>query len=103
MRKLFLSPNGPEVDLDDPETYRGYPQDIKSLENRMFFQIGYAHVYMNHWNKDVYEDWKGAKDQKHRVEALIKNFSENRSKNYQNVRWYQEQILIFENEIENMC
>ena len=102
MRKfIWRSFGSVEVDLDDPKTYEHLPQTIKELRTLMLSEIGYSYCYMNHWHKDVF----GAKDdgQKERVEKLVKNFTDNERENRGNVLWYQEQIFIFQDEIENMC
>jgi hypothetical protein len=56
---------------------------------------------MNFWYKDIFGKRDGG--QKKRVELLIKNFTENERENYENILWYQEQIFLFQDEIENMC
>ncbi len=95
------------VDLDDPKTYNYLSKDIKELRQKMFAEIGYAFCYMNFWHKDVFcvTDSFGFRDggQKERVESLVKKFTEKESENRDNVLWYQEQIFIFQDEIENMC
>lgn len=90
-----------EVDLDDPTTYSYLPQNTKELRQKMLAEIGYAYCYMNFWHKDIFGKRDGG--QKERVELLVKNFTENESKNYENILWYQEQIFLFEDETENMC
>ena len=81
----------------------------------MFQKIGYAHCYMYHFHKDMFcptptEIQEGnllevCVDQRLRVEELIKSFAENRKTNVhsRNIAWFQEQIFIFEEEIDNMC
>ena len=100
MRKFKCSTFGVfglEVDLDDTKLYDYLPQNTKELRTLMFSEIGYAYCYMNFWYKDHF------KDQKEKVELLVKNFTENEEQNYDNVLWYQEQIFIFQDETENMC
>lgn len=100
MRKFICSPFGEvEVDLDDPKTYEHLPQNIKELRQMMLAQIGYAYCYMKFWHKDTFG--KGA--QKKRIKKLIKTFTNNEKDNYNNILWYQEQIFLFQDEIENMC
>jgi hypothetical protein len=101
MRKFICRPFGDEVDLDDPKTYDYLPQNTKELRQKMFSEIGYSFCYMNFWHKDIF----GKQDagQKKRVQLLIKNFTENERQNYNNILWYQEQIFLFQDEIENMC
>ena len=102
MRKFRTAPFSEiEVDLDDPKTYAHLPQNVKELREYMLARIGYAHCYMNFWRKDVFS--KGGYGQKSRVDKLIRDFTENEKQNYDNVLWYQEQIFLFEDEIENMC
>jgi len=90
-----------DVDLDNPETYSYLPDSISVLRDMMFAHIGYYHCYINHWHKDWFHN--GNNGQKTRVEKLIENFTENESEHYYDVRWYQEQIFLFEEETENMC
>lgn len=102
MRKFVCRPFGDlEVDLDDPKTYEHLPKKTKELRQLMLSEIGYSYYYINFWYKDVF----GVRDfgQKERVEELVKNFTENERHNYDNVLWYQEQIFLFQDEIENMC
>lgn len=103
MRKFLCNPfNDVEVDLDDPQTYKHLPQTAKELRDMMFSEIGYYHCYVNYWHKT---DWSNAvgQAQKERVDKLITYFTENEKKNYGDVLWYQEQIFLFQDEIENMC
>lgn len=102
MRKFKCAPYGDyEVDLDDPKTYEHLPQIVKELREKMFFEIGYSYCYMNFWHADIFNKNDGG--QKTRVELLVKNFTENEKQNYNNVLWYQEQLFLFQDEIENMC
>ena len=99
MRKFLCRPFGDfEVDLDDPKTYEHLPQNTKELRNLMLSKIGYSYCYMNYWHKDFNHG-----EQKEKIEQLVKYFTDNERKNYNNVLWYQEQVFIFQNEIENMC
>ena len=98
--RIFICAFGEEVDLDNPDTYINLPDNTKELRSLMFQEIGYYYCYVNFWHKDVY---KVHKDQKKRVEKLIKNFTENERSNRNNVIWYKEQVFIFQDEIENMC
>lgn len=102
MRKFAVRPfRDHVVDLDDPSTYNHLPKDVKSLREMMLAKIGYAYCYMNFWHKDIFDS--AGYGQRVRVEALVKSFTENESKHYDNVLWYQEQIFLFEDETENMC
>lgn len=102
MRKFITSPFGDEVDLDNPETYNYLPKNTKELRRIMLSEIGYSYCYMNFWHKDSFGTNRDG-GQKLRVEELVKNFTENEKKNYSDILWYQEQIFLFQNEIENMC
>jgi len=111
----FIDSMGLKYDLDNPETYAYLPQTIKELDNLMFQKIGYAHCYMYHFHKDMFcatpeEILQGnllevCVEQRLRVEKLIKSFAENRKINIhsRNTAWFQEQIFLFEEEIDNMC
>lgn len=90
-----------EVDLDDPKTYEHLPQNIKELQQKMYSEIGYAYCYMNFWHKNIFGKCDGG--QKKRIELLIKKFTDNKKHNHDNVLWYQEQLFLFQDEIENMC
>jgi len=95
--------DGEEVDLDNPETYNYFSQDVKTLRDKMFTEIGYYYCYVNYWHKDIFDRPDFGLPQKIRVDALIKNFTDNERQNYDNVLWYQEQIFLFQDETENMC
>lgn len=99
MRKFTCRPFSDEVDLDDPKTYDHLPKTTKELRQLMLSEIGYAYCYMNFWHKEVFEMC----NQKGKVDELIKIFTDNEKKNYDNILWYQEQIFLFQDEIENMC
>jgi hypothetical protein len=101
MREFKSNAFGYSVDLDDPKTYSHLPKTIKELRQLMFSEIGYAFCYMNYWHKDLFDKRDGG--QKKRVKQLVQNFTENEEQNRQNVLWYQEQIFLFQEEIENMC
>lgn len=104
MRICILKPfNDITVDLDDEYTFESLPKDLKELRDLFFKEVGYAHCYMNFWHKDVFDDENFGKNQKELVNKLISNFTENERYNCDNVKWYQEQVFVFQNEIENMC
>jgi hypothetical protein len=101
MRIFITSPFGDTVDLDDPKTYVHLPQNVKELRKHMLCEIGYFYCYTEFWHKDIFDfDTSG---QVHRVEKLIKDFTDNERDNYENVLWYQEKLYLFKDEIENMC
>ncbi len=97
MRKFKTHPFGDEVDLDDESTYDYLPKSIKELDDLMFREIGYSYCYFTYFHSDWY------KPQVKKIKKLIKVFTSNRKKNYNNLKWFQEQVFIFQNEIENMC
>jgi hypothetical protein len=102
MRKFKCRPfRDFEVDLDDPKTYEYLPKNVIDLRQKMFAEIGYAYCYMDFWYEDIFGKRDGG--QRERVMELIKNFTDNEKDNRYNVIWYQEQIFLFQNEIENMC
>ena len=41
--------------------------------------------------------------QRQRVNKLIKDFTDERKNHSTDVLWYQEQLFLFQDEIENMC
>ncbi len=102
MRIFKCSFDNFEVDLDNPETYKHLPKSIDELDDRMFKNVGYYYCYVNYFHKDI-KDLGWFVNQEERIFVLIKNFTENRKNNYDNVIWYQEQVYRFEDEIENMC
>jgi len=85
------------VDLDDPNTYDYLPRDVKTLQNRILFEIGYSHVWQKHWHPE------GKSSQPERVEILVKEFADDYMTNISNVLWLQEFLFRFVDEIENMC
>ncbi len=97
MRKFTVDPFEFEVDLDDPKTYRYLPNDVKLLRAMLHQEIGYYYCYVNYWHPD----WDGP--QEARCEKLIQNYTANWRDNMNNVLWFQEQVFIFQSEIENMC
>jgi hypothetical protein len=99
MRK-YICAFGEEVDLDNPETYKHLPDDLRKLDDMMFKEIGQTLVYMNYFRKEYYPT---NDKQRKREKVLIKNFAENRHNNHQNIMWYKEQIFLFQDETENMC
>jgi hypothetical protein len=100
-------PHGGEVDLDDAATYEDLPKTCDELTTRMWKEIGYALSYMDFIHRDSFPlDNK----QRIRVTALVARFwregheeAADNALNCSNVRWLQEQIFVFEDEIENMC
>jgi len=121
---------GQTVDLDNPETYKHLPTDLKVLDKLMFELIGKAIVYMDYFpsRKGMYPkrklkdkfapltEWYPDADpeamvevnntgwyQRKRIEELIQNFASERKNNYDNVMWLQEQVFLFQDETENMC
>lgn len=94
-----MSFDGQEVDLDDPNLYDYLPNDPKSLDDLMFKEIGYALCYMNNFHPEIFKSHK----QKTRVLKMIKNFCDERVNHYEDVSWYQEQVFLFQDEIDNMC
>ena len=102
--KLFkTSPYGDTVDLNNSETYKHLPSTCKELRNLMLREIGYTQCYMNYWHKDVFDNPKRCANQKERVNKLITEFSQGDQINRTNLSWYQEQVFLFQDEIENMC
>ena len=85
------------VDLDNPETYKHLPQTVSEVDDIMFKEIGYAYCYFTYFHP--YWDKKQVK----RIKALIKNYTENKKYNWNNLLWFQEQVFIFQDETENMC
>lgn len=127
MREFKVQPSSIIVDLDNPETYKYLPKTVKALDEMMFSEIGKSICYMDFWHPDIFGKEKQEPDmsrgwteediangwpdahansgyyQRLRVYELIKDFTDNRKHNYENVLWYQEQIFKFQNETENMC
>ena len=99
--RMFTDSFGEKFDLDDDETYKFLPSDISVLDDLMFQEIGKALVYMKHFHPNWDEK------QEARINVLIEEFAKNRKKYYissfEDLRWYQEQVFIFQDETENMC
>jgi hypothetical protein len=93
--KSYKSSEG-EVDLDDPETYKHLPNTIEELDHLMFRKIGYALCYYDYLNEKEHDN------QFKYIDRKIYNFCKNRLNHYKDLRWYQEQVFIFEDEIENL-
>jgi len=120
------------VDLDNPETYKHLPDDVRLLDDLMFRKIGKALVYMDYFHPDIFpkekqtEEWiklhefypeiegteNGDKlveinnegyNQRLRVYKLIKAFSIGRKHNWKNLMWFKEQVYLICDETENMC
>jgi len=91
--------SGQTVDLDNPETYKHLPTDVRKLRDLMLREIGYYHCYVKYWHKDAFKGDGQVKN----VKKLIKNFTENEGDNRDSVIWYQEQVYLFQDETENMC
>ena len=129
MRK-FICTFGDEVDLDNPKTYKSYPNTRKELEALLYQQIGYVIMYMDyfpsrkgfypkekqkpnfvkHTNGKKYDIANSSYDQRLRIEKFIKLFCKNERKwnedkkiEAQNILWLKEQLFLFYDETENMC
>lgn len=94
--------SGKIVDLDDPKTYEYLPKEVEALNHLMLKEIGYYYCYTHFWHKDMFVE-KKEDSQMNRVEKLIKDFTDNRDKNWENIIWFQEQVFLFQDETENMC
>ena len=104
--------SGETVDLDDETTYVHLPSTYEELWTRMMKEIGYALSYMDYIHR---ESFPMDSPQRIRVTELVARFwregreelwpNEERDGNMKrfDVRWLKEQILVFEDEIENMC
>jgi len=111
MKKYICSFDGHEVDLDDLNTYKYLPDDARILDDIMFKEIGQAYTYMNYFHRNIYPKKRVAKKnplywcwkQRERVEGLIKTFVDGRSDNWKNLKWFKEQVFLFQDETENMC
>lgn len=113
MRKYTTS-DGETVDLDYPNTYEHLPDDCNILDDMMFKEIGYALCYMDYFYPEVFNKQifvmkdDGNKvpfdgGQRKRIEAMIKDFCDNRRDHYTDDMWYKEKIFLFQDETENMC
>lgn len=89
-----------ESDLNDPTTYDYLPKNLEELRRLMWYEIGFALWYMDYHMPDVYVI---GDLQRVDIELLIRKFTDERRKNCQNVKWWQEQIFVFQCKIENMC
>lgn len=97
MRNFIEHPFMIEVDLDDARIYDYLPNDVKTLRNMIHQEIGYYYCYVNYWHPE----WD--KKQEKRCEKLIKKYTNNWREHMNDVLWFQEQIFVFQSEVENMC
>jgi len=99
--------SGETVDLDDDKIYAHLPAEYEPLRDRMWKEIGYALSYMDFIHRESFPmDGR----QRIRVTELIAKFwregdeeLEDGTMKMVDPRWLKEQILVFEDEIENMC
>jgi len=85
------------VDLDDPKTYKHLSNKCLNLQNRIWFEIAYSHVWQKYWHPE------GKSTQPERVEILVQEFADNYNKKQGDVLWLQEFLFRFVDETENMC
>ncbi len=97
----FKTTFGGTVDLDDPNTYKHLSDDTADLDDLMFKEIGMALAYMDYFRPEFFEDKDGG--QRKRVNALIKDYCDNRKHNWHSALWFKEKIFRFQEEVENMC
>lgn len=98
---MLTDGSGETVDLDNSDTYKLLPNDLKELRNLMFKEIGFYICYVEYWYKEDFEgDFCG---QKKRVDKLIQRFTDDEKENSNNIAWYQEMIFLFQDDTENMC
>ncbi|GMR07000.1 MAG: hypothetical protein BMS9Abin26_0002 [Gammaproteobacteria bacterium] len=102
MREFRRSPSGEIVDLDDSETYSHLPGNRKDCVDLLFQKIGFTHLYMNYIYPESFTDGKGL-EQKNRVHEFISKYVDTDKSGIDDVLWYQEQVFLFQDEIENMC
>ena len=124
MRKYKQHFDGVEVDLDNPKTYKHLPKTDRELDDLMILKIGQALLYMDYFpdRKDLFGKRKRKVKkgffsskreadgfhncgwyQRQRVHKLIKKFAENRREKWGDVKWFREQVFLFDDETENMC
>jgi hypothetical protein len=103
MRPYIVHSSEIRVDLDDPIIYEHLPKTVYELRDRMFKQIGYQYLYTKFWHVDIFDNKENM--QKKRIKKLIWTFAVQESDRMHNddVLWFQEQVFLFEDEIENMC
>ena len=90
--------------------------NVRRLNDLMLKKIGYAYAYMNHWHPEIWGENPKPLPKKHprfgqrpdggqrtRVLKLIDNFCKERDKNWENPKWFKEQIYLLDDETENMC
>lgn len=107
MREFKTSPDRRIVDLDNPDTYKHLSQDIEVVERQIYVKIGQAITYMDGHYPHLYPKQPGGNGsgyaQRQRVQKLIDNFALNRRDHVNDLRWYQEQIFLMQDDCENMC
>lgn len=97
MRK-YTPHYGPEVDLDDPVTYSGLPQDKWEVIKSIYTQIGYCKVYFvaNDWVDQKQVEW---------VDKFVHDIAKDFSivLHARDLIWWQEKLWMLLDETENLC
>lgn len=100
----FTTALGHKVDLDDPATYKYLPQEKDKVLEKLYQEVGYAHLYImgTKWERYSKEQVKRVREL---TEEISKFFGAGAGKNMwaQSTIFWQEKLFIFLDEIENMC
>ncbi len=108
---LFVTWDGVEVDLNDPELYlegeeyKGTPEELRG---KCLKEIGYAHMYTHYFWPPTERHPDMWKSQWSRIDKLCKEFAAGQrahrfEDSEENRLWFKKWMYRFADEIENMC
>src|SRR5687767_3048817 len=101
--RMFQCAIGPEVDLDDPETYKRLPQTVPGVLEKLYKEVGYARLYVLGVHDFTSSECGRAQLERiAKLESEIAGFFGGRLYQQSLIFW-QEKLFVFEDEIENMC
>lgn len=100
MARFFQPVIGPPEDLDDPKTYARFPQTIRDVQEALWRKIGYAAVYVI---AHQFSESECGQKQIDRIGVLVEAVAKGQEQRGKPLIWWQEQLYLFEDEIENMC
>lgn len=94
----YITTHGVAVDLDDPNTYKDYPQDVTEVINELYKKIGYSQVYMIRYD---FVSSKYGREQMYRIQNFLHTLAIDWKG--KDLLWWQKQLFLFRDEVENMC
>ncbi len=98
--RMHKTAHGHDFDLDDPETYIMFPQDVSDVLTELWRRIGFVKIYL------VAHDWANVcKRQVDDIEAfergLVPHF--NSSMYSKPLAFWQERLFLYQDLTENLC